>query len=428
MIAVDQWASNQALLDLTVRENPYIPHDMTERQEAFLADTREEAMYGGAAGGGKSDALLMAALQYVSEPNYSALLLRRTYPELSLPDGLMSRAADWLGPTDARWREADKTWTFPGGATVTFGYLQYANDVYRYQGPAFQFVGYDELTQFLESQYRYLFSRLRRLDGSAVPVRMRSATNPGGIGHAWVKERFITNPADGVAFYPAKLDDNPHLDKDEYIRSLSKLSPALREQLLRGDWEVSPEGKMFKRGWFEIVDAVPSSCRYIRAWDLAATKPHKGNRDPDFTAGCKLGMAGGVYYVADMRRTRDTPGQIEKLVRQTAELDKRNCQIWMEEEGGASGASVTERYRRNILRGYIYRAERPDTHKTARAAPVAAVAEAGDVRLLRGPWNKDFLDEIEQFYTEGVHDDQVDALSLAFSKLSSPGSFAVGIA
>ena len=140
-------------------------------------------MYGGAAGGGKSSCLLMAALKYVHLPDYSAILFRRTYSDLSLPGALMDRANEWLRGTDAHWQDQKKTWTFPSGSTLTFGYLDNENAKYRYQGSNFDFVGWDELTQFTESQYRYLFSRLRRSAGSDIPLRMRSASNPGGFGH-----------------------------------------------------------------------------------------------------------------------------------------------------------------------------------------------------------------------------------------------------
>lgn len=221
-------------------------------QAAFLLLDQLEAFYGGAAGGGKSDALLAAALQYVDVPGYAALILRRSFRQLDQPDAIMSRSKEWLMPHRAngvRWNDDAKRWTFPSGATITFGYLDHENDVYNYQGPAFQFVGWDELTQFDERPYTYLFSRTRRrkdLLELGIPIRHRSASNPGGVGHAWVQRRFIDveKREPGAVFIPAKVDDNPGLDVAEYKLSLSNLDETLQAQLLDGDWGVF-EGAAF---------------------------------------------------------------------------------------------------------------------------------------------------------------------------------------
>lgn len=190
----------------------------------------------------------MAALQYVDVPGYAALLLRRTFADLALPGALMDRADLWLRGTAAKWNGIEHAWTFPSGATLTFGYLESENSKYRYQSAEFQFVGFDELTQFTESQYTYLFSRLRRLAGSEVPIRMRAASNPGGVGHEWVKQRFITTKQDGTrVFIPAKLRENPHVDQDAYLAALEKLDDVTRAQLLEGNWDVTPAGSYFSR-------------------------------------------------------------------------------------------------------------------------------------------------------------------------------------
>lgn len=175
------------------------------KQKLFLDLDCLEAFYGGAAGPGKSSALLMAALKYVDVPGYAALLLRRTYADLSKPGALMDRAHQWLHGSGAHWNEQKKIWTFPkSGATLSFGYLETENDKYRYQGAEYQFIGFDELTQFTDSQFTYLFSRLRRLKGSTIPIRMRAASNPGGEGAQWVQERFV--PED---FTPDQAVDPP---------------------------------------------------------------------------------------------------------------------------------------------------------------------------------------------------------------------------
>lgn len=237
----------------------YCPHTPTAKQAEFLAADELEVFFGGSAGGGKSDALLMAALQHVHIPGYSALVLRRTYKDLALPGAIMDRAHTWLRTTDALWSEQDKRYTFPSGATLTFGFLDSDGDKYRYQGAELQFLGVDELTQFHDLQYRYLLSRLRRVQGHNVPIRARSAGNPGGIGHDWVHRRFVDPATRTGRFVPATLDDNPHLDADEYRRSLALLDPTLQKQLLDGIWVRDGSGLVYRQ--FDTdrncIDALP---------------------------------------------------------------------------------------------------------------------------------------------------------------------------
>lgn len=401
-----------AVMRATILENSWIPHDPTPKQAEFLLMPDLEVLYGGSAGGGKSDALLMAALQYVEVPGYAAILFRRTYADLSLPGALMDRAHEWLQGTAAHWSEKNKTWTFPSGGTLSFGYLESENDKYRYQSAEFQFIGFDELTQFSETQYRYLFSRLRRIEGSKVPLRMRAASNPGGVGHEWVKQRFIIG---NKPFIPASLDDNPYIDREGYIKSLMHLDPVTREQLLKGDWTAREAGNKFKREWFEIVDSYPADARLVRYWDLAATEPKPG-KDPDWTAGALLGEKDGIYYIIDIKRTRATPQGVEKLIKQTAELDGKRVTIYMEQEPGSSGVNTIDHYRRRILAGFAFYGNKTTGSKEMRANPVSSQAEAGNIKLVRGQWINDFLDEAELF-PHGAHDDQVDAVSGAFEML-----------
>ncbi len=209
------------------------------KQAAFLALPNLEAFFGGAAGPGKSDALLAGALQYADVPGYAALILRRTYSDLALPGAAMPRSKEWL-TGKARWADKTYTWTFPSSATLTFGYCEAEDDVYRYQSSEFQYIGFDELTQFSEAQYEYLFSRLRGTSDIPVPLRMRAASNPGGVGHGWVKKRFITGRAPGVVFIPARLDDHPDEKfKAEYRLSLAKLGGVRRKQYEEGDWDAA---------------------------------------------------------------------------------------------------------------------------------------------------------------------------------------------
>jgi predicted phage terminase large subunit-like protein len=364
----------------------------------------------------------MAALQFVRTPGYSALLLRRSFADLEKPDSLIPRSHQMLAATDAQYQAARKAWRFPSGATLSFGYLDTDSDVYQYQSAAFQFCGFDELTQFSEFQYRYLFSRLRVHAGVNVPLRMRAATNPGGIGHAWVKERFglganSSCPPERV-FIPSNLTDNPHLDEARYRKSLAELDHVTRRQLEFGDWDAMAEGLIFKREWFKIVDAVPSDLRKVRYWDLAATPKKRRGHDPDYTSGTLLGRSKqGLYYVLDVKRTRSSPLDVERLLLATATEDGRDVPVWMEQEPGSSGVHVVDHIRRNVLDGFELRAKRPDANKVARAKPFSAAAEAGNVFVLRGPWNLEWLREVESFPL-GDHDDSVDSTTGAHQALS----------
>ena len=413
------------------RLNKYIPHEPTAKQSAFLLLLNRDALYGGAAGGGKSDALLMAALQYVDIPGYNALIIRKTYKDLSLPDAIMSRSKEWLMGTDALWNEQDKVWKFPSGATLTFGYLAGPNDHYQYQGAAFHFIGIDEATQIPINQILYLFSRCRRPSegvSASVPLRFRLASNPGGRSHTEIKERY---PVDGVLrydeelqeyriFIPAGLDDNPYLDVITYKQNLNQLDPVTREQLLRGDWDIAAGGRMFKRNWFRLTKSAPPEkdiVRRVRAWDLAATEPSKKNPDPDYTVGTLMSYTyDGSIYVEHVIRFRENPGVDDDIIRQIADMDGRHVEIREEQEPGSSGKKVVEA-RAKLLAGYVYLPVPSTGSKAKRAAPFASYAESGNVYVVEGEWNSRWLDEHELF-PDGGHDDQVDSASSAFDELT----------
>lgn len=253
------------------RTNPkvFVPQEPTPKQAEFLALDVREALYGGAAGGGKSSALLMAALQHVHVPGYSALILRRTFRDLNQPDAIMARSHEWLRGTPAKWNDRDKRWTFPSSATLTFGYCENHADVYQYQGAALQSLGIDELTQWEQRTYRYLLSRLRRPKNpdnplSKVPLRARAGANPGGIGHKWVGERFLESVSPQCRFVPAKLDDNPHIDAVEYEQMLDLLDENTRRQLRFGEWIQDASGLVAKYDAHRnLIASVPRSSEWF---------------------------------------------------------------------------------------------------------------------------------------------------------------------
>lgn len=429
---------------LEPRLNEFIPRQVNElmaehpKQALFLGPLVtpiREVFYGGAAGGGKSDALLMAALQFVDVPRYAAVIVRETYPMLSQPGGLLERAHQWLRPTNARWNQGEHRWTFPSGATLTFKHLADSQAINDYQGGEYQFIGVDEVTDFSEDQYRFLFSRLRNPVTTHVPLRMRCASNPTGKGKQWAHARFVlADPGSGRLFIPARLEDNPSLNIAEYERSLVELGAVTYRRLRYGDWDVKEEGHLFKRDWFEIVkaDDVPDDVTHLRYWDLAATETPKGPKarkfnDPDFTCGLLLARSRstGTYYVDDVDRFRTGPHEVERRIAKAAEIDSRLVPIRMEQEGGASGKSLISHYRRNVVDGFDFRGVHPTGSKEVRAAPVAARAEAGEIKLVAGTWIDAFLDELADF-PEGLHDDQVDALSGAYGQLAGRAGNDVG--
>jgi predicted phage terminase large subunit-like protein len=396
----------------------------------FLSLDCEEAFYGGAGGGAKSETLLIGALQYVDIPGYHALILRRTFRELSLPGALIPRSHDWLSSTDAKWHERQHrdmppmTWEFPAGATLTFGYLQNEKDKYQYRSSEFQFVGLDELTLFSSSQYTFLFSRLRKLEGVNIPIRMRSGSNPGGPGHEWVKERFIDPPLIGRSdriFIPAKLSDNPYIDKEQYRKTIRHMDPIERERIEKGDWDVRESGGLFNYSDFviddEFRDKVYREGVAVRMWDLAATPKRKDN-NPAFTAGVLMYMYDGEYYIEDVVRDRLAPHDVEQLLLTTAKMDGDRIPIYIEQEGGASGKISMDHYQRRVLTKYIVEPFLPHVDKVQRARTLSSAAGQGRVHLRRARWNYAFREECVAF-PFGAYKDQVDAASAAAIILNS---------
>ena len=223
-------------------------------QTEFLAAGETDVLYGGAAGGGKSYAMLVDPLRYAHRTAHRALILRRSMPELrELID--KSRELYPKAFPGCKYREVEKMWNFPSGAKIEFGFLERDADVYRYQGQAYSWIGFDEITHLpTEFSWNYLASRLRTTDSEITPY-MRCTANPGGVGAHWVKKRYIDysppnvsfEGADGLTrkFIPARLDDNPYLAEDgRYEQMLKALPPTQRKQLLEGNWDVN-EGAAF---------------------------------------------------------------------------------------------------------------------------------------------------------------------------------------
>lgn len=451
------WATYQE----TVVENPWIPKlpwprpvdgehgcGPFPRQQLFLMHTHTpEVLFGGAAGGSKSWALLMAAAQYVQRPNYHALLLRSSFPDLMQAGALIPTSKEWWydKPIDgqkAKWNQQDRRWTFPSGATITFGYLEHDDDVYQYQGAAFPFIGFDELTQHAENNYRYLFSRLRREATSDIPLRMRATANPGGRGHEWVKARFLTEAEPGRVFIASKLADNPGLDTEEYIKSLSHLDPITRDQLLHGDWEAYRGGR-FQREWFRYYEPLgPVGDRHTQylfgdkritmadignrflTVDPAATVKTTAKADPDFTVISSWGTTkhGWLVWLGCRLGRWEIPDIPDAIAEEYRKWDATLAII----EGIGVGKGTAQLTRRHAAHLNVVEIKSVP-EKLTNAANAMNMAEAGRIWLPKARCGLDFpTEDVESqvFRFTGNpkkdgHDDIVDTLSNACNRIMS---------
>jgi hypothetical protein len=424
---------------------PYSPHQPWVRQRMFLDLDCREAFYGGAAAGGKSEALLMAALQYVKVPGYSAIILRKDTQRLRLSGGLIPRSHEWLAGTDAKWNGRDNRWTFPttgAPATLSFGYLQRFADRYRYGSSEYQFIGFDELTEFDEEEYTFLFSRLRQRDEIGVPLRVRSASNPGNRGHAWVLKRFISRGQqrqglganEDAAYLPARIRDNPALNEQEYCESLVHLPPIERERLMNGDWTVREDGQI-RADWLQrfvvndrrldLIDragvvfasADERDCWRFMTVDPACTSEAEAKakgRQPSWSVAQVWDRPGGnlasYLLLRHVERQRVDFGGFLELIRRM-HLQWRPTRIYIEKEK-LSKATLS------IFDADVELVEiSPEgRHKLSRAAPLLLKLQRGEVRLPRE--SSDWLDKLEAEWlgwTGAPHEasDQIDAAAYA---------------
>lgn len=438
-------------------------------QEVFLSTPADIALYGGSAGGGKSWSLLFESLRHINNPRFGAVIFRRTSVQVRNEGGLWHESNQIYSFFGGRPREAFLEWVFPSGARIKFGHLEYEKDVLGFQGSQIPYIGFDELTHFSENQFFYMLSRNRSTSGVSGYIRATCNPDPD----SWVRKfidwwigpdgfpikersgklRYFIRINDkivwadsaeelhelygrgpdihpkSVTFIAAKLEDNKILmEKDPaYAGNLLALNRVDRMRLKEGNWNIrAVAGMMFQREWFTILDSIPAAwiqqCRY---WDRAATKPNEVNKDPDWTRGLKmLKYPNGTFLVADLKSMRDTPGQVEKLVTATASHDSIMCPVVGEQDPGSAGVADAERFTR-ILAGYNVAVRRVSQSKLIRAKPVSAQCEAGNVFVLRAPWNDEFFTELENFSEDGIgHDDIVDVLSGAFNELSGGASIA----
>lgn len=435
-------------------------------QSAFLASPADLVIYGGAAGGGKSFALLLEPLRHVRNAQFNAVIFRRTSVQVRNPGGLWDESMKLYPRVGAKAREYLLEWQFPSGATVKFAHMEHEKNRLDWQGSQIPFIAFDEVVHFTRDQFFYMLSRNRSLCG--VRPYIRATCNPtpdddpvGGWVHEFVgwylgEDGYALTARSGVvrwfvvvndelrwadtadelrAHYPGSapksftfilssvFDNQILLAADPgYLANLMALPLVDRERLLGdgkrgGNWHIKPSaGKVFDRSWFEVVAAAPDGGRTVRFWDLAATEKTLIKPDPDYTAGVLMRRVGNMYYILDAIAEQAAPGRIDTLLRNTASQDGAQVAVRFEREGGASGVRDA-RNTAALLAGFDVRAVAPQGDKITRAKPLAAQTEAGNVKLVRGAWNDRFLRTLHAF-PDGAHDDEVDAAAGAFQELA----------
>lgn len=440
-------------------------------QEQFLSSAADIAIYGGAAGAGKTFAELLEPLRHVvTNKEFAAVFFRRTTVQIKNPGGLWDASMKLYPMTGASPTSHILEWKWPEGGKVKMGHLEYDSTVYDWQGSEIPLILFDELTHFTQAQFFYMLSRNRSMCG--VRPYIRATTNPDA--DSWVakfiewwidqetgfpipersgvlrwfvrindtmlwadsREELVQKygdpnlPADhheqvqpkSVTFIPGKLTDNPALMKADpgYLANLKVQNAVEQARLLGGNWKIRPvAGLYFKRSWVEIVDAVPADLEIVRYWDLAATEKTENN-DPDWTAGVKLGKCKrtGVYYWLDTRRDRLSPLGVETLIENTAKADTASVRVGIPQDPGQAGKSQAGAFVRRLA-GFDVRAIREAGRgdKIVRFGPFSAQCQAGNVKVLRGSWNDEVFTVLEGF-PEASHDDEVDACSGAFYMLT----------
>lgn len=443
-------------------------------QEKALASAADILIFGGGAGGGKSWSLLIEPLRHVSNPNFGAVIFRRTSPQITNEGGLWDESAKLYPHFRAVPKQNDHSWRFPSKAVVSFGHLQHDKNVHAWQGSQICLLGFDELTHFSQSQFFYMLSRNRSMCG--VQPYVRATTNPDST--SWVR-RFIDwwidaetgfpiperagvlryfvrinnelewadSPkelarrfpalaekmgdgfAKSVTFIPSTVYDNKHLlDADpSYLANLLALPLVEREQLLGGNWNVKREaGKFFNRAWFDVVSELPATAGQrvidVRFWDFAATERKIASDDPDFTAGVLIRHypSLNLFYVLDCIAVQANPAETDRLFFQVASLDaerskrdKTRLKIRWEIEGGASGKRDSHRLTTQLA-GLDAKGIRDTRDKFARARALAVQAEAGNVKVLNREWTEAFLNHLHG-QPDLIHDDIMDGASGAFN-------------
>jgi predicted phage terminase large subunit-like protein len=434
------------------------------RQETFLSSSADIAIYGGAAGGGKTWSLLLEPLRHIGMKDFGAVIFRRTIPEITKEGALWDEAGNIYPLLGGKKNQNEHFYLFRSGAKISFAHLQYDDTVNEWRGAQIVLIEFDQLETFTEKQFFYMLSRNRSTSGIRPYIRATCNPEPGWLadflswwinedGYAipersgvirWmVRENDVTYWSDSaeelasehpnstpksVTFILSTVFDNQILlQKDPgYLSNLQALSFVDRERLLGdrtrgGNWKIEPAaGKVFNKGWFEIVEAVPAGGQELRFWDLAATAKKQKSDDPDFTASCKGKIVKGIVYILDVTNDQIDPAETDEHMKNTASQDGKHVAVRFEQEGGATGKRDSV-YIVKMLAGYDVRGVPPQGDKISRAKPLSAQALVGNVKLLRGSWNEPFLNHLHgqtgDPKTGLPHDDMMDSASGMYNEL-----------
>lgn len=437
------------------------------RQEAIASSPADIAIIGGAPGGGKTFYLTTEPLRHISSKKFTGVTLRRTMPEVTQAGGIWDEATAMYPLFGGRLNEMFHRARFPSGAEISFSHLQHEKTKYSWRSAQIALLQFDQLESFTEPQFFYMLSRNRAMYKMRAYCRAGANPEPNWLADFlmwWLDQDGYADPdKDGkirwmaragdrivwgdsreelqadyrgcipmsVAFFLSTIFDNKILmERDpEYLGRLMSLPYIDRIRLLGddptkgGNWFIKPTaGKVFSRSWWNMKSAYPKRGRKVRYWDLAATEPSKKNTDPDWTAGVLMVESGRQGWVADVVRARDSAKRLENLIKTTAAIDGKSTEIHIEQEGGAGSKLYLEHIRLDVLGGYAVYTHTVSKNKIERAKPLSSMVESGNVFLVEGGWNKDYIDELHNF-PDGSHDDQVDASSGAYNTLFSGSKY-----
>ncbi len=426
-------------------------------QHQFFTAKADIALFGGAAGGGKTYGLVIEPLRHRHNPGFGCVTFRKTSLQIRQEGGLWD-SSQFYHQMGARPRETFLEWIWPAGCRFKYSYMQYDQDRFDWDGAQIPLIMFDQLEHFSWKQFSYMFSRNRSLCGVRPYIRATCNPDPDhwlrGFLAWWVdddtgyaieersgKIRWFITIEDEVIWADTKeeltkkygdkvlpksftfirsnvLDNKILLGKNpEYLANLMALPLIERERLRFGNWNIREQaGTFFRREWFEMVDAAPGKLvSIVRYWDRAVGE----DDDSSYTAGVKIAKcSNGYFWVLDSYRFRGSAGKVEQALKNIASQDGRDCLIGIEQDPGQAG-KVEAQLQVRGLAGYKTKINVARESKGTRAKPFSAQVEAGNVKVVRGPWNKEYLNELENFDgTDKRICDQVDASSGAFFLLT----------